>query len=281
MKKVTMGAVAALVVAGAFGAPAQAAPVSPADSKPEGLVLADFDVAEFESALAGEGIDLGSAEISTDELAIEGTSQLGSGEDVTTEAKLDPQTSTAVIEYQSEDPELDGTTHRIDINELNEDKTDFTVTDTATGESERYTGTEGAFSAIPLVLGIPIAVSFLEALFFATAVVTVAGVTYVAATEAIEAIRDRGSEYQHFRALRQPGGLFIGDGMTYGAAIGWGRMSKDTWSRSQRGAQAIAFGIKNFRPVGPEIDKGGSGKYWHYHPANRTPNMHAFYGGPR
>lgn len=38
-------------------------------------------------------------------------------------------------------------------------------------------------------------------------------------------------------------------------------------------------GVKNGQTaVGPERDSGGRGKFLHYHPSNRSPAMHAFFG---
>ena len=86
------------------------------------------------------------------------------------------------------------------------------------------------------------------------------------------AIKKNGSSYQYFRAMIHNRKLVISSGMKLGAAITWGRGGRDTWSRTQAGALAIAKGVKNCQTaVGPERDSGGRGKFLHYHPRNRSP----------
>jgi hypothetical protein len=241
---------------------------------------AALDEAALAASLAHDDIELQDIVVGAAELRVTTTSELGDGSDVSATMTVDVDTGAVRIRFDSQSATLDGSTYEIDVDELNGRSTELTVTDTATGAEASVTHDEGEFAALPLVLGIPLAISVLEALLAATAVVVVAGITYVAAAEAIKAIR-RGSSYNHFRALRRSNGLFIGNGMTFNSAIQWARLGRDTWSTSFAGARAVARGVKNANPVGPEIDEGGKNKFWHFHPSKRRPAMHAFYGTAR
>ncbi|TDL89552.1 hypothetical protein E2R55_09260 [Vibrio vulnificus] len=63
----------------------------------------------------------------------------------------------------------------------------------------------------------------------------------------------------------------------------------DTWSTSKSNAQSVAKAASPISKVlGPEIDKSGKGKVYHYHPISGIKQgvsvrmgSHAFYGTPR
>ncbi len=59
---------------------------------------------------------------------------------------------------------------------------------------------------------------------------------------------------------------------------------QDVWSKSKELARQVAAGAnKSGKPI-HEIDRfrgePKKGYYWHWHPANRTPKSHSFYGIP-
>ncbi len=67
--------------------------------------------------------------------------------------------------------------------------------------------------------------------------------------------------------------------MSRSTATAWGKRGNDVWSVSQNQAKELAGAVNpTGQPVGPEIDAESQGKFWHYHPRNRTPGMHSFYG---
>lgn len=67
--------------------------------------------------------------------------------------------------------------------------------------------------------------------------------------------------------------------MSRSTATAWGKRGNDTGSVSGNQAKESAKAVNpTGQPVGPEIDADSRGKYWHYHPSNRMPHMHSFYG---
>jgi hypothetical protein len=270
--------VAALGLSLLAGPPARAA--TDTSESPPPADTARLDEAALEDSLADDDIELQDVVVGVGELRVTTASELGDGSEVVASMTVAIDTGAVRMEFDSESAMLDGREYELDVDELNPRSTELTVTDAATGAEVAIADDEGEFAALPLVLGIPLAISVLEALLAATAVVVVAGITYVAAAEAIKAIK-RGSSYRHFRALRRSNGLFIGNGMTLTSAIHWGRLARDTWSTSPAGARAVARGVKNANPTGPEIDAGGKNRFWHFHPSKRRPAMHAFYGTAR
>ncbi|TFC79419.1 hypothetical protein E3O45_03855 [Cryobacterium sp. TMS1-20-1] len=278
MKKIAIGVVAALLLSGFAYSPAFAETSSaPVEASGSGMV----DEEKLESAFNDAGLTLEDVDASLTKISVETTSDLGSGEPVTALTTLSFEDSSALFSLGSIDTDYNAN-YSIQIQELNDEATSFTMTDLATGETESYADDVGYAAFVPvLVLGIPIALEILKTLLVASAVVIVAGVTWIAATNAIDALNKKGSSYQHFRAMILNGKLVLANGMSLSAAITWGRGGKDTWSRSEAGALAVAKGIKNgLAVVGPERDSGGRGKFAHFHPSNRTPAMHAFFGLP-
>lgn len=71
-------------------------------------------------------------------------------------------------------------------------------------------------------------------------------------------------------------------GLAKTQAVTRGKKGKgnDVWALSKSKAKSLAVSIKNGKSaVGPEISGGGKKGYrWHYHPNNRTPSVHLFYG---
>lgn len=278
MRFLAIGVTVSLAIAGFAATPAHAAE-PPTDVV--AAAISHLDERALAEGLADEGIALDGVEVVGQVVTIEGSvadASSGSAAVGATETSIrfDGETAEATLAADTVEGsrlELD-----IDVHELTEDTLSFTATDPATGRSERYDSASGTYSLVPLILGIPLAISLLQALVGASAVVVVAGITYVAVAEAVAAIKRSGSSYQHFRALRRAGNLAIGNGLSFTNAITHLRGGGDTWSRTEGGAYAVARGVKNARPEGAEKDDKGSGKHCHYHPANRTPASHAFFG---
>ncbi|TFD49847.1 hypothetical protein E3T55_10485 [Cryobacterium frigoriphilum] len=277
MKKVTIGLVTALLLSGLTYSPAFAE----SDSYPGTTSAELVNEEELQIALEDEGISLSDLEATADEISVETTSDLGSGEIVRSTTTLSLEDNNGLFSLTSENAAYSAS-YSMEIQEMSDSAVAFTMTDLETGESESYADDVGYASVVPvLVLGIPIALEVLKALVVSTGVVILAGVTWIAATSAIDALTKKGSTHQHFRALIFNGKLVLGSGMTLNSAVTWGRGGSNTWSRTQAGAQAVAKGVKNgLTPVGPERDAGGRGKFAHYHPSNRSPAMHAFFGMP-
>ena len=56
------------------------------------------------------------------------------------------------------------------------------------------------------------------------------------------------------------------------------KQSQDEWSVSKTQAKAVAKGANPHGTPFHEIDKDKKGKYYHWHPYRKKPNMHSFYG---
>lgn len=213
------------------------------------------------------------------EVSAELTSTLGGGAEVSTDLTVDFASGQGQATVESADPGVGSQEFIFHVHELTDSSLSVTVTDPRTGETEHVATSTGSGAAIPLILGIPLLVSALEALLAASAVVIVAGVTYVAVTNAIQALNRDGSSYQHFIAMRlanRP--LMIGGGISFGTAVKIVSGGGDIWSRSQGGAKTVCQSAGGGRPpVGPEKDASGSFKVWHYHTVARN-GAHCFYG---
>lgn len=175
-------------------------------------------------------------------------------------------------------------TYQVDVLQVDEELIWFTVTNPDTGEKSEYRSDQADYSVIPLALIlVPSLGAIFKALFLSSAVVVIAGVTYIAADKAIagirEAIRKKKNPPAHYKVVRRTNGLLIGDGMSKNEAVSRARASGDVWSTTKAGARSVAYSVRSKTPVGPEKDKTNSSKkYCHYHPSGRSPGSHAFYG---
>lgn len=282
-------ATAALLIGGLTATPGDSA--SAADADDAVLTMEELlgepsvqwlDEAEAVDELSDAGFDVTSVDKADAELSVDLGSELGDGSTVDTSLSVDLADGTGTATIASEALSADETVLALEIHELTEELVDVTITDTVTGESQRVTSNSGEGAAVPLILGIPLVLSALEALIVAMTAVVIAGVTYVAITKAIEAINKKGSSYQHFKAVRVSGKpLMIGNGLSYSGAVLQVKQAKDVWSRSQTGAKTVCSAASGGKtPIGPEIDKSGSYKVYHYHTSPRN-GAHCFYGSQR
>jgi hypothetical protein len=282
-------ATAALLIGGLTATTAYPASAAGADGaaltagelleEPSVLVL---DEAEAVAELSRAGFDVASVEEAGGALAVDLGSELGDGSAVDTALSVDLSDGTGSATIASESLPTDETVLAFEIHELTEDLVDVTITDTATGGSQRVSSDTGEGAALPLILGIPLVISALEALIVASAAVIIAGVTYVALTKAIEAINRNGSSFPHFMAARVSGKpLMIGNGITFSNAVSRVKTKSDVWSRSQNGAMTVCRSASGGMTLkAAEIDKSGSYKVWHYH-TNPKNGAHCFYGAQR
>lgn len=187
--------------------------------------------------------------------------------------------------------------HHFQVEVLHADEHDveFVLTDEVTGETETFRTDDVNSSiafAIPLVwAGVAIG-TLLKALAIGTAIV-IGTVLFVQVTSqaiadvrAWNASRSNQNKRYHFQATLQNNKLFMGNPLTRHAAITRARAGQDVWSTSSSNARDVAHGVKNKKPIGPEVSGSGrAGYYWHFHPNNRTvangKSPHLFYGGPR
>lgn len=257
----------------------------PEESEPLGIAaeaaVGSADGPGLEAALLEENLLLEDLRVDEDgrvvlEVAVDHESSAGT----VSELVIDFDEASAEIEVSGEfdgEPVEDALDVR--IGEFSPELVVFDSTD-ADGEQFGYRSDTVYPSFVPAIpIGVAIGAAAFKALAATTAVVVVAGATYVAAGEAIKAIRKKKPKYSHFRAVISGKGLYIGNGMTRAAAVTWGKRGKDVWSTSRSGAKTVAGQVNpSCGPVGPEIDKNKKGKYYHFHPCKRTPKMHSFYG---
>lgn len=238
----------------------------------------------LEESLSEEGLELVEAEIDSEEVSVETVTELDSGEEISQSLVLDNDSGTAEFTVESDSEDIVSGTYQVDVLQVDEELIWFTVTNPDTGEKSEYRSDQADYSVIPLALILaPSLGAIFKALFVASAVVVIAGVTYIAADKAIagirEAIRKKKNPPAHYKVVRRTNGLLIGDGMSKNEAVSRARASGDVWSTTKAGARSVAYSVRSKTPVGPEKDKTNSSKkYCHYHPSGRSPGSHAFYG---
>lgn len=172
----------------------------------------------------------------------------------------------------------------IDSENLDEEL-DFSIIDTDTEEVFESEDLEGELSwAIAIPIGIPLVWGALVSLFKAGLTVIAWGMTFIAAGSVISKIRNNKKKKNHYLAVVNKKGLFIGPGVTEAAAINTLRAGRSTWSISSNQAKKIASKLAKGKPIN-EVDKNAktgspkTGYYWHWHSSNRKPKgHHAFYG---
>lgn len=236
----------------------------------------------LEEALDQEGIELLSLDDSQGAVNVEMRSTLGDGTDVVSELSMDFVSLQGVLELDGVGSSDLDSTFLMELHELNDSEISFTLTDLVTGQNETYSSLDGMGAAVPLIVGVPIGLAALEALFKALLLVVIAGLSYLVAAEVIAVLKKSGSSYQHFTAIRHGGKLYLGNGISYTNAISRVRVGQDIWSRTTSGAKTVCTSARanGKQPIGPEIDTNGAGRFQHYHPNPRT-GAHCFFGVQR
>ncbi|WP_375090035.1 SAR2788 family putative toxin [Peribacillus sp. RS7] len=241
----------------------------------------------IETELLDENIELEDFDISSEELLLEASVENAVGE--TGYIKVEVEPGAEFIKLYTEEinelGELEKKEYQVPLNELeystfDNEIVDVTIIDTNSGEEFNYNSEEGNASLAFLIpLGIAMSPAVLTALFHTGAMIIVGGSAFVIATQA-----KKDKKYIHFQATVKSGGVYIGKGLSKSAAISRMKSKKDTWSVSSNQAQGVAQGAntlgKPFAEVDKKDNKPRKGYYWHWHPYKKTPNAHAFYGGP-
>lgn len=234
---------------------------------------------------AADNLELQALDITFDTVELDATARLHADDEIAYDLALDVATSEATVHVTSDVAELDGQTLTLDVHELTADRVLFTATDAETGQSAVYDSSQGTLSAIPLLLALPALGAVMKAFLLATgATIVILGITYVVAERAIPAIREQirknSATKRHYAVVLRNGKVYFGAGLSLSQAATHFRSGGNTWSASKDGARQVAQSARSgLRPVGPEKDKSGSGKYCHYHGNNRKPEgIHAFYG---
>lgn len=138
---------------------------------------------------------------------------------------------------------------------------------------------EASILPIAIPIGLAITPAVMNALVQAGGIIIVSGVAHVIETKA-----KKSKKYSFFQAALSGGGLYVGKGISKGEAVTRLKRGKDIWATTKSNAKAVASGANlSGKPI-HEVDKYDGepkkGRYYHYHPFNRTPKCHAFYGSP-
>ncbi|WP_214818803.1 hypothetical protein [Exiguobacterium sp. s131] len=140
---------------------------------------------------------------------------------------------------------------------------------------------EAEVSILPIAIPIGLAITpaVVNALVQAGGIIIVSGVAHVIETKA-----KKSKKYSFFQAALSGGGLYVGKGISKGEAVTRLKRGKDIWATTKSNAKAAASGGDLSEKPIHEVDKYDGeppkGRYYHYHPFNRTLKCHAFYGSP-
>jgi hypothetical protein len=167
--------------------------------------------------------------------------------------------------------------YAVELKEASEDKIVAVFKDTETNEEFVVNSNEAhASMAFLAPIGVVIGEALLSHLIAASAAVVIAGVTYTVASKVASKLRNK--SYDHYAAVIRKGDVYIGNPISYSAAVARMKSGGDVWSKSYSLAAKVARGAGNGRtPVGPERHGNGKpGYYWHFHTYNRS-GGHSFY----
>ncbi|MFY0801920.1 SAR2788 family putative toxin [Peribacillus frigoritolerans] len=177
--------------------------------------------------------------------------------------------------------------YKVDVETATEEEIVATFTDVATGQEFKVDSNElqASFVWFLVPVGVVIGEVLLAHLISAGLAIVISGVAYLAVAEFLK----RPKTKSHYTAVRKSSGLFIGNGITHAKAASRLKSGADTWSTSKSNAQSVAKAASPIsKALGPEIDKSGKGKLYHYHPISGYKQgvsvrmgSHAFYGSPR
>jgi hypothetical protein len=140
-------------------------------------------------------------------------------------------------------------------------------------------------AVIPIFIGAASLAQILFWLAMGTAIL-VGSVLFVKATaDAITKAREgaaKNSGKKYFMAERDGRSLFIGKELGLPEAVSRGKMGHDVYTYLRKDAKILARTIRLAKPVGPEVDTSSgkpiAGRFYHFHPYNRSPKMHSFFG---
>lgn len=155
------------------------------------------------------------------------------------------------------------------------------VTDISTGETFLFNTNDNQKvntmrTTVPAGISMTLAAIYaLAAIFF----IVLESVVYVSVQKA-----QREKTAEHFVALRGNTDLYIGRKLTAKQAYARAKAGGDTWSVTKAKAKNVAreANLKGnpYSEVNKSNGKPKKGSYYHWHPYQKKPAMHAFYGGP-
>jgi len=242
--------------------------------------------------LEQDGLEVDAVEVDLDQILI-GAEAESPQDQFAFVLQLDNDTATGTYTVTDEiQGETVTTAYDLAVQTSTPERAVFTLTNPVTDETyhdDSTTANESVAFVIPVAFA---AISLSTALYYLAigAAIVIGGVLAVEAAKSISKIiaennkRPKSKKRYHYPADVKGDKVYISPkGLTSSAAVTRGKKGHDVWSTSKAGAKTIATKIKGSKkPVGPEIHGGGKPGYmWHYHPYNRTPKMHSFYGHAR
>ncbi|GIN89425.1 hypothetical protein J22TS1_04760 [Siminovitchia terrae] len=176
--------------------------------------------------------------------------------------------------------------YKVDVETANDEEIVATFTDVNTNKEYNIDTKELQASVAFLIpVGVVIGEALLAHLISIGLATVIGGVAYIAISEFLKKKKTK----NHYAAAIVGKKLFIGFGLSHKSAASRLKKGKDTWSTSKNNAKSVAkAGSPIKKIIGPEVDKKGAGKVYHYHPIkgyNKGKAIkigsHAFYGAPR
>lgn len=241
-----------------------------------------------EDGLEDEGLAVEEVEVGLGGIDVEAAAT-DPGSDYAFDLELAPGKSYGTVKITDRvDGELVTANYNISIQESTVDSAVFTLTDPRTNQTYTYDSSK-ANTSVAFVIPIAFAaVSLSTALYYLAigAAIVIGGVLALEAAKAVSKIiaennrRSSSQKRDYYTAVLSGSKVFISPtGLTSLQAQNRGRAGGDVWAISRDKAKSLAKLVNpSGAPVGAE--KHGAGYLWHFHPYNRTPKMHSFYGGP-
>lgn len=157
-------------------------------------------------------------EIQENSSTIEATASdtLADGSHITYDVHFTKNSATASATVDSIQSELDGD-YEIDILDGTPTSMHLVVKDPRTGISEVYSEGHGKLQAIPLIIAVPAIAGLLKILFYATATIVIAGVTYLAAEKSFRLLEKPLIRVERHHSITRQRGTAEASGL----AMGW------------------------------------------------------------
>lgn len=174
--------------------------------------------------------------------------------------------------------------YRIDIETATSEKIEAVFIDSETGE-EYVINTDKLQASLAFLvpLGVVIGEALLAHLVAAGLAITIAGVTYVVASEIVDKLKKE--KHNHYAAKLKNNVLYIADNISLAKATSLLKSGGDVWSKTSELAAKVAKEAGGGRAPIPSENHWNKGSkkdlfYSHYHIYNRS-GGHSFYGSGR
>ncbi|MCR8745756.1 hypothetical protein [Romboutsia lituseburensis] len=202
---------------------------------------------------------------------------------IDTKLEIEPGSDeiTIISEEVSESGQIVTNKYTTTVEEINKNEGDITfINEDETKEYiyNKYSGYASNPLAIPL--GLEIGAAAWALLVKYGHVIVALGIAFVLDSKA-----PKSKKYNHYMAKLSNGNLYIGKGLTRAEATAQMMIERDVWSHTSDLAKKVAVAVSKSGQGINEVDKDKKGKpkkgyYYHWHPKERKPKAHSFYGKP-